>query len=63
MIRRKQSETDRVQSIENRKFNETKEEKQQFICESFHLDANEILNANEKLKKAFLDFGVGDSFI
>ena len=42
---------DSVQSIENRKFDETKEEKQQFICESFQLDANAILNADEKLKE------------
>ena len=33
---------DSVQSIENRTFYETKEEKWQFICESFQLDANEI---------------------
>ena len=42
--------SDSAQSIENRKFYKTKEEKRQFICESFQLDANEILNANEKLK-------------
>ena len=36
------------------KFYETKEEKRQFICESFQLDANEILNADEKLKEAVI---------
>ena len=50
---------DSVQSIENRKFYKTGEEKHQFICESFQLDENEILNMDEKLKEAaiklFLD--------
>ena len=40
--------------IENRKFYETEEEKCQFICESFQLDANEILNEDEKLKEAVI---------
>ena len=38
---------DSVQSVKNRKYYETEEEKQQFICESFQLDANEILNADQ----------------
>ena len=41
------------------KFYKTQEEKQLFICESFQLDMNKILNADEKLKenliKLFLD--------
>ena len=45
--------------VEKSKFYETKEEKQQFIRESFQLDADEIVNADEKLKEAgiklFLD--------
>ena len=40
---------DSVQSIENRQFYKTEEEKHQFIGESFHLDTNKILNADEKL--------------
>ena len=39
--------TDSVQSVENRKFYETEEEKCQFISESFQLDGNEKLNADE----------------
>ena len=39
---------DSIHSVENRKFYETKEEKRQFIHESFQLDANEILNADKK---------------
>ena len=41
-----------VQSMDNRQFYKTKGEKCQFICESFQLDTNEILNANAKLKEA-----------
>ena len=41
-----------VQSVENRKSYETEEEKHQFICESFQLDRNEILNEDAKLKEA-----------
>ena len=41
-----------VQSIENRQCYETEEEKRKFICESFKLDTNEILNADAKLKEA-----------
>ena len=48
-----------VQSLENRKFYQTEEEKQQFIHKNFQLNENEILNADEKLKEAgiklFLD--------
>ena len=44
---------DSVQSIENRQFYKTKEEKHQFIHESFQLDTNEILNADAKLKDNF----------
>ena len=32
----------------------TKEEKRQFIHESFQLEANEILNANKKFKEAVI---------
>ena len=50
---------DSVQSIENRQFYKTKEQKHEFICENFQLDTNEILNADAKLKewviKLFLD--------
>ena len=48
------SESRQQQSLENRKFYETEEEKWQFIVESFQLDANEILNADEKLKEAVI---------
>ena len=46
---------DSVQSIENRQFYKTKGEKRQFICESFKLDTNEILNADAKLKEAAIE--------
>ena len=50
---------DSVQSLENRKFYKTEEEKRQFIWERFQLIANKILNVEEKLKevvlKLFLD--------
>ena len=36
---------DSVQSVENRKSYKTKLEKHQFICESFQLQTNQILNA------------------
>ena len=45
---------DSVQSIENRQCYETKEEKRKFICESFKLDTNAILNADAKLKEAVI---------
>ena len=45
---------DSVQSVEIRNLYKTEEEKQQFICESFQLDANKILYANEKLKEAVI---------
>ena len=45
---------ERVMSIENRQFYETKEKKHQFICENFQLDTKEILNADAKLKKAMI---------
>ena len=45
---------DSVQSIEQRKFYKTEEEKHQFIHESFHLDTNEVLNTNKKLKEAVI---------
>ena len=51
---------DSVQSIEIRKFYKTKEEKRQFIRESFQLDANEILNADEKLKEAVSKLFLGN---
>ena len=43
-----------VQTIENRQSYETEEEKQKFICESFQLDINAILNADAKLKEAVI---------
>ena len=50
---------DCVKSVENRKFQETKEEKRQFIHDSFQLNVNEISNADKKIKevviKLFLD--------
>ena len=45
---------DSVQSIENRQSYKIKEEKLQFICESFQLDTNQISNADEKLKEAVI---------
>ena len=42
---------DSVQSIESRQCYETEEEKQKFICESFPLDSNSILNKDAKLKE------------
>ena len=48
------SSADSVQSLKNRKFYETEDEKGQFISESFQLDENEILNADEKLKEAVI---------
>ena len=45
---------DSVQSIESRQFYETEKEKQKFICESFQLDMNAILNADAKLKEAVI---------
>ena len=50
-----------VQLIENRQFYKTKEEKRQFIRESFQLDTNEILNTDAKLKEAVIKF-VLDNF-
>ena len=43
-----------VQSIENRQFYKTEKEKRQFICESFQIDINKILNADAKLKEAVI---------
>ena len=43
---------DSLQSIENRRCYETKEEKRNFILESFKLDTNAILNTDTKLKEA-----------
>ena len=45
---------DSVQSVENRKSYETKEEKRPFIRESFQLFTNKILNADAKLKEAVI---------
>ena len=45
---------DSLQSMENRQFYKTKREKHQFICESFQLDMNAILNAAGKLKEAVI---------
>ena len=52
---------DSVQSIESRQSYETKEEKCQFICESFELDTNKILNSYAKLKEAVIKLFV-DNF-
>ena len=49
---------DSVQSIENRNFYETEEEKLQFICDSFQLDENKILKINKKLKEAVIELFV-----
>ena len=46
--------SDCKQNIENRQTYETDEEKQTFIRESLQLDANAILNAEAKLKKAVI---------
>ena len=43
-----------IQTIENRQFYETEEEKQKFICECFQLDTNAILNGDAKLKEAVI---------
>ena len=43
-----------VQTIENRQSYETEEEKRKFICESFQLDTNAILNTDAKLKEAVI---------
>ena len=51
---------DSVLSIENRQSYETEEEKCQFICESFKLDTNEILNADANLKEAVIKLFVDD---
>ena len=40
--RKADQNADSEQSIENRQFYKTEEEKRQFICESFQLDANKI---------------------
>ena len=40
--------------IENRQFYETEGKKRQFICESFQLDMNAILNMDAKLKEAVI---------
>ena len=45
---------DSVQSMENRRFYETKGEKHPFNHESFQLDMNKILNADAKLKEAVI---------
>ena len=45
---------DSVQFTENRQFYEIKEEKCELIQESFQLDANKILNVDEKLKEAVI---------
>ena len=45
---------DSVQSMENGQFYETEWEKCQFIRESFQLDTNQILNADEKLKEVVI---------
>ena len=44
----------KVQSIENRQFYKTKEEKHKFIHESFQLDTNAILNVDAKVKEAVI---------
>ena len=46
--------SDCKQNIENRQTYEINEEKQTFISESLQLDANAILNADAKLKKAVI---------
>ena len=43
-----------VQTIENRQYYETEEEKRKFISESFQLDTNAILSTDPKLKEAVI---------
>ena len=43
-----------LQTIENGQFYETKEEKHQFIRESFQLETNAILSTDAKLKEAVI---------
>ena len=43
-----------VQTIEHRESYETEEEKRKFICESFQLVTNAILNTDAKLKEAVI---------
>ena len=43
-----------VQTIENRQYYETEEEKRKFISESFQLDTNAILSTDAKLKEAVI---------
>ena len=50
-------QADSVQSIENRQFYKTEGEKCQFICESFQLETNKILNADAKLKEGIFIWG------
>ena len=58
--RRKQS-ADSIQSIENRNFYKTEEEKRQLVPDSFKLNNNEIWNADKKLKEGVIKFFV-DNF-
>ena len=46
---------DSVQSIENKQFYKTQEEKRQYIHESFQLDTNKILKADAKLKEVVIN--------
>ena len=50
-----------VQTIENRQYYKTEEEKRKFISESFQLDTNEILSTDAKLKEAVIQLFV-DNF-
>ena len=43
-----------VQTIENRQYYKTEEEKRKFISESFQLDTNAILSTDAKLKEAVI---------
>ena len=45
---------DIILSLKNRQSYETEEEKRKFICESFQLDTNAILNSDTKLKEAVI---------
>ena len=55
-----EEKADSVQSIENRQSYKTKEEKCQFIHESFKFDMNAILNADAKLNEAVITLFLDD---
>ena len=52
--KRRQQSADSIQSIENRNFYKTEEEKRQLVPDSFKLNNNEIQNADKKLKEGVI---------